>query len=268
MPPLSRTLRAKILKETAVDSMNPNEVKVKRYSIVALVVLCAAFSGILVMRRATNRMTRELLQITGPTAAVTAAQREVSDVADPRPTLPSQEETTETTTVPTTAATTRPTTTTTTKPTTTTAPAVTQAAAVETQKLVLPLENANVAKEFSPNVPVQSATMQDWRTHGGVDFSAPEGSEVHAVSGGRVTKVIADPRWGYTIEIDHGSFTARYCALSQDGAVGIDRDVRAGEVIGTLAPVPIESADGAHLHFEVLRDGARVDPLEVLAAAD
>ena len=252
--------------------MNRNETKLKRYSAVAIVALCAVVCSLFVMRRATNRMADELLHITAPTAELTTAvENEAGNVPDPRAALEatttteaptSEPETTAATTAPTTAkAETKPAAT---APTTEKPAAAEAAAAVKNDHFILPIEGAEVQKKYSPDVLLFSATMQDWRTHNGVDFSAEAGSEVRSVGNGRVSKVISDPRQGYTIEVDYGTFTARYSALSQEGAVGIDKEVHTGDVLGTLADSPLESADPPHLHFEALRGGSHIDPLEAL----
>ena len=249
--------------------MNRKEVKAKRYSIVAIVALCAVFSSMLVMRHAAKRMTNEILQITSPTTTSAAqAENEVDNVPDPRaalpddtdPTLPTTEQAEETTT----QAAAQPTAP---LPTTTEAPVTEAAVSVKNDHYILPIENAQIVKQYSPDVLVFSETMRDWRTHSGVDFAADAGSEVRSVGNGTVCKVVSDPQRGYTIEIDYDTFTGRYCALSQDGAVGIETEVHTGDVIGTLADMPLESADAPHLHFEALQNGEPVDPMQALGLA-
>lgn len=249
--------------------MNRKEVKAKRYSIVAIVALCAVFSSMLVMRHTAKRMTNEILQITSPTATSAAqAENEVTNVPDPRaalpddtePTLPTTEQAEETTT----QAAAQPTAP---LPATTETPVTEAAVSVKNDHFILPIENAQIVKQYSPDVLLFSETMRDWRTHNGVDFAADAGSEVRSVGNGTVCKVVSDPQRGYTIEIDYGTFTGRYCALSQDGAVGIETEVHTGDVIGTLADMPLESADAPHLHFEALQNGEPVDPMQALGLA-
>ena len=248
--------------------MNRKEAKAKRYSIVAVVALCAVLSSMLVMRHAAKRMTNEILHITAPTTTrADDVENEVTNVPDPRATeseteptdAPSTEETTAVTTAaPATTKAPPP------APTTTTAPATEAALSVKNDHFILPVENTEILKGFSPEVLLFSETMQDWRTHSGVDFSADAGCEIHSVGNGRVSKVISDPQRGYTIEVDYGTFTGRYCAISQENAVGIDTELHTGDVIGTLADLPLESADPPHLHFEALQNGVSVDPMDFL----
>lgn len=127
---------------------------------------------------------------------------------------------------------------------------------------VYPL-GSKIGKDFSLTA-IYDETMEDWRIHSGIDFLSEKGSEVVSVGDGKVTKVIADPTWGYVIEIDHGEFTARYCSLEQGSAVGIDDIVKKGQVIGKLGDIPCESAQESHLHFETIKNGEIIDPIKAL----
>ncbi len=120
-----------------------------------------------------------------------------------------------------------------------------------------------IGKEFSLTA-VYDETMEDWRIHCGIDFLGEKGTDVVAVGDGKVTKVIADPSWGYCIEVDHGGFTARYCGIEQGTAVGIDDTVSKGDTIGKLGDIPCESAQQSHLHFETVKDGEHIDPIKAL----
>ncbi len=127
---------------------------------------------------------------------------------------------------------------------------------------ILPSEGG-VLKEFSVS-PVYDKTMADWRSHGGTDYLAEEGSEVKAVGNGIVTRVMSDPSWGYIIELDCGEFVARYCGLKGEGSVALNSSVKQGEIIGKVGTVPCEISDESHLHFEVIVDGDRVDPKKIM----
>lgn len=112
--------------------------------------------------------------------------------------------------------------------------------------------------------PVYDETMGDWRVHKGIDFKADVGSDVVSIGNGKVTKVVYDPTWGYCIEVDYGDFTGRYCGLEQGTTVIIDDIVSKGDVIGKTATIPCESKQQAHFHFEIIKDGACIDPTEAL----
>jgi len=99
--------------------------------------------------------------------------------------------------------------------------------------------------------------------HRGIDFAAPEGSEVLAVAAGVVT--YAKDRFGYgqTVEINHGNgYVTRYAHNSKI-------TVKAGEVVKKGDPVATIGSTGRstgpHLHFEVLSQGRAVDPMSFVS---
>lgn len=135
----------------------------------------------------------------------------------------------------------------------------------EEQSFMLPCEG-KVIREYSPEIPVYCETMEDWRTHSGVDFAVKEDEEVLSVGKGKVSKVLVDSVYGYTVEVDYGDFIARYCGLEQGTCVGIDQLLNKGDSIGKVATVPCESKSGKHLHFEIIRNGDYADPIKTLKA--
>ena len=128
----------------------------------------------------------------------------------------------------------------------------------------LPMGN-DIIKDYSNGEMVQSKTMGDWRVHNGVDFGGATGNSVDAVADGIITKVYEDSFWGTVAEIDHGNgMTVKYCGLKNGSTLPENSRVTKGEKIGSLGKIPVESADGDHLHVEVMVDGKTVDPLEAL----
>jgi murein DD-endopeptidase MepM/ murein hydrolase activator NlpD len=99
--------------------------------------------------------------------------------------------------------------------------------------------------------------------HPGVDLVAPSGTPILAAAGGRV--IFAGPKGGYgnAVEIDHGNgLITRYGHASRilvhEGDLVLPRQHVAD--IGTTG-----RSTGPHLHFEVLVNGAPVDPTGYLA---
>lgn len=124
-----------------------------------------------------------------------------------------------------------------------------------------PVDKGEILKPFSPKNPLRSVTMNDWRTHSGVDIKAGEGSPVRAVMEGTVSKFSNDPMMGYVIEIEHtGGYMARYCGMTDTPVVQEGSHVKAGDTIGYIGKIPSESKDESHLHLEMLLDGNPVDP--------
>ncbi|MCK9218024.1 MAG: M23 family metallopeptidase [Firmicutes bacterium] len=119
-----------------------------------------------------------------------------------------------------------------------------------------------ICLDFSGEELVYSKTLDLWTTHQGLDIKSEEGSQVRAAMDGTVSEITNDPQWGLTIAIDHGSgITTRYSNLSTLDMVIIGQKVKKGDVISGVGRTALwEIAEDAHLHFEVLKDGAYLDP--------
>lgn len=128
-----------------------------------------------------------------------------------------------------------------------------------------PVSSEEILKTYSKGTPVFSPTMKDWRIHTGTDFAAESGGIVTACANGMVQDVYTDPFLGNIVEIEHGDYVFYYCGVGEDFEVTAGEVVSAGQEIGKVTAVPSESADLTHLHLEVKRDGAYMDPAEVLA---
>ena len=95
--------------------------------------------------------------------------------------------------------------------------------------------------------------------HEGVDLRAPIGSEVRTVLNGEVTDVFEGENSGLGVEVTHDDgLVTRYLHLSK-ALVKVGDKVNQGDVIA-------ESGDtgrgtGPHLHFEVILDGEKINPL-------
>ncbi len=105
-------------------------------------------------------------------------------------------------------------------------------------------------------------TTRDWRTHEGVDYAAPLGTQVCAAAPGTVYTVYEDKNFGMTVVLQHaGGYTTHYSNLSEDVAVSVGQTVALGEPIGTVGQTAnAETASEAHLHFAVYKNNKPVDP--------
>ena len=101
--------------------------------------------------------------------------------------------------------------------------------------------------------------------HLGVDLALPRGSAVIATGSGRITQLKrSDLQAGYGnyIEVDHGNgIVTRYAHL-EEIVVKYGASVHKGEKIGTVGTSGGSVAP--HLHYEVLRDGKNVDPIDYM----
>src|SRR3982751_1158126 len=99
--------------------------------------------------------------------------------------------------------------------------------------------------------------------HTGADFLSPSGRRVKAPNAGRI--VVAGPRYfsGNTVVIDHGQGLFSLLAHLSEIDVAAGDLVSAGEVVGKVGATG--RVTGPHLHWAVRLNGARVDPLSLLA---
>lgn len=99
------------------------------------------------------------------------------------------------------------------------------------------------------------------RMHSGVDFSARYGTPIVAVSDGRVSAAGRMGGCGIAVRLSHGNgLSTRYCHMSRM-AVNSGQQVRRGQVIGYVGSTGLST--GAHLHYEMYRNGRAVDPRTV-----
>ena len=131
--------------------------------------------------------------------------------------------------------------------------------------VVSPLQGEVVAA-FSVDQLLYNETLDDWRTHDGVDIAAAAGDAVLAASAGTVLSVTDDPLMGTTVVLRHSDgYETTYANLQANPPVEEGQAVTAGQTIGAVGTTAAaESAQGAHLHFAVTREGEAVDPQSFL----
>lgn len=101
------------------------------------------------------------------------------------------------------------------------------------------------------------------RLHTGIDLTARPGTPIYATGDGVVRVAGNNPEgysgYGVVVEIDHGfGFKTLYAHLSST-MVNSGQKVKRGEQIGTVGSSGMST--GAHLHYEVILNGKRVDPV-------
>ena len=97
--------------------------------------------------------------------------------------------------------------------------------------------------------------------HYGMDFSAPEGTEVFATGDGVVVKVKRLYNgYGRHVVIRHGfGYETLYAHMSKSMVRPGDR-VKRGQVIGLVGSTGTSTS--SHLHYEVHKDGRKVNPAQ------
>lgn len=126
--------------------------------------------------------------------------------------------------------------------------------------------NGAIIKPFSKNELVYSKTMDDWRTHLGVDISCPYGTDVVSSELGEVIKIEYNINYGNTVTMQCGEYTLIYTSLSSDIYVNEGERISKGTVIGKTSDSCIsEICDEPHFHFEVLKNSEHIDPVEIIS---
>ena len=101
--------------------------------------------------------------------------------------------------------------------------------------------------------------LKQLRAHTGVDITAPKGTPVYATADGTVSGENPGSGYGIAVVINHGySYQTLYAHLSKK-AVRPGQKVKRGQVIGYVGATGL--ASGSHLHYEVIKNGQRVNPV-------
>ncbi len=98
------------------------------------------------------------------------------------------------------------------------------------------------------------------KMHGGIDFAAKIGTPIYATADGKVLDVaIKFSGYGKVVEIDHGfGYKTRYAHM-HEFAVRMGQNIKRGDLIGYVGNTGLSTAP--HLHYEVLINDERVDPV-------
>lgn len=96
--------------------------------------------------------------------------------------------------------------------------------------------------------------------HAGIDFAGNEGSNVLAVASGVITW--SGKRYGYgkMVEISHGNGLVTRYAHNSENLVEVGDTVKKGQTIALMGRSG--RATGPHVHFEVLKNDRKVNPLK------
>jgi murein DD-endopeptidase MepM/ murein hydrolase activator NlpD len=98
--------------------------------------------------------------------------------------------------------------------------------------------------------------------HTGIDFAGKLGDPVAAVADGVVTWSAARYGYGVMVEINHGNgYSTRY-AHNAENLVVVGDEVRKGQAVARMGETG--RATGPNLHFEVLKNGRRVNPVSFI----
>ena len=116
-----------------------------------------------------------------------------------------------------------------------------------------------------PTTGVISSTFNDRRgnsTHGGLDIATNVGTPVKAAASGVIIFAARNQGFGNEIIIYHGfGFTTVYGHLNKIN-VAVGQEVKKGDLIGESGNTGYST--GPHLHFEVIQNDVKKDPMNFL----
>ncbi len=104
-----------------------------------------------------------------------------------------------------------------------------------------------------------SSYYGDGRNHRALDIASDSGTPIYAGLGGTVTTACYKSDYGYHVVIDHGNGYKTLYAHASKLYVNVGDVVETGETIALVGSTG--QSTGSHLHFEVIINGNRVDPL-------
>ena len=139
-------------------------------------------------------------------------------------------------------------------------PAEDPAPQVQPAEYQAPLAGEVIA-HYSPDRPVYSYTLKDWRSHAGIDIAAAPDTPVLNVSEGVVESTATDDLMGNLVTVRHtDGKVSRYASL---GSIAVEEGqvLAMGDPIGTVGrSMLLECGETEHLHFELWENGKPLDP--------
>lgn len=133
---------------------------------------------------------------------------------------------------------------------------------VEEKLVFSPPLDGEIQKMYSLDKVIYSKTLEQWKTHDGIDISADEGTEVKSIEKGVVDSIQNDSFYGTTIQIEHKSgYRSVYCNLDENVYVSVGDSVIKGQKIGKVGNTSIgEYLDDPHLHFMLYLNDESINP--------
>ena len=133
-------------------------------------------------------------------------------------------------------------------------------------EFIMPVKDATIIKDYVGASVVYNQTLGLYTGHKAIDFASTEGADVFCVYDGVIESIQTSKINGTTITIDHGNgLKSVYNSIEVTEHLQEGLTVQKGEVIGEVSDNnKTEYLDGAHLHFEVLKNGEKIDPTEYL----
>ena len=111
--------------------------------------------------------------------------------------------------------------------------------------------------------PINSPFGSRWGgVHTGLDIGGKTGTPYYAAAAGKVISAGWGGGYGYVLLIDHGNGIRTRYAHSSKLLVSVGQQVQQGQNIGLVGSTG--NSTGSHLHFEVIKNGTPVNPMNYL----
>lgn len=136
----------------------------------------------------------------------------------------------------------------------------------DTVKFVMPISNASITKGYKAEELQFNKTLNCWEIHKALDLLATTGDEVLACFDGEVSDIYSNYLEGTTIVVKHADgLVSKYQGLTSETKVKIGDEVKTGQALGVVGTsLNNEGEDGSHIHFELIKDGEKIDPLNYI----
>ncbi|MBR6778622.1 MAG: M23 family metallopeptidase [Clostridia bacterium] len=141
-----------------------------------------------------------------------------------------------------------------------------QVVEVSANTYIVPMENATIAKDYNAKELQYNDTLKQWEIHKAIDFVAGDNLNVYTIADGTVSKVYTNYLEGGVVEVAHANGMVSVYKSLTDVNLKVGDKVSAGQVIGQASnSMAQELNSGAHLHFEMILNGTKVDPNNYLS---
>lgn len=130
-------------------------------------------------------------------------------------------------------------------------------------------ENQIKRDTFSFILPVEGGVTSSWfgdtvdraSTHKGHDWAVPDGTTVRSSERGVVELAYYSQSYGYNVLVRHSELLKTRYAHMSELYVKQGEPVERGEILGLSGSTG--DSTGPHLHFEVIKNGIRINPMSV-----
>jgi murein DD-endopeptidase MepM/ murein hydrolase activator NlpD len=134
---------------------------------------------------------------------------------------------------------------------------------LNTIPFIYPLKETDITGSLSPFGMRLHPILKRRKMHSGIDIGADKGTPIYSSGYGKVIR-IEKKRTGYgnNIIIEHNKEYQSLYAHLKDIKIKIDDSVTPETVIGTVGKSG--QADGYHLHYEIIKNNKKVNPINYL----